>query len=471
MRRYGICLGILGLIAIVGCASSDDVPSPTGEIAGSSNGVGGSGSGDNTATTSVGGAAGDLGSNGIGRSGAAGTSSGASGAGAKGTGGESGAGDGGGASGAKDGGSGTFMPSMCRDGGASLPSTAPMLTPGTWKNISPSQLVFAGNPGAGDPFGQGIVLDPCNPSTVYFCVVSFTPDNGKVGLFRSTDAGSTWTRLGSMVEPVNLAIDPKNTAHLYVADGVRGNTMGFWVSRDGGQTWTMPDGFKTAAQGVNDFDVYHVEADPTDFEHVLVTFHYGWSAYQGVNSGVFESFDGGDHWTIHQPDPGWAGGGGFDVFFLYNPALGIGDNKTWLYGTQGKGYWRTTNAGASWTKVTDVSMEHGGGQLYYTKSGVLYVSGTTNIIRSKDNGATWTKLPLAQGISGFLSVTGDGTNLYAGGHGGGPFIVAKESDDTTWTVFNAQTFAEGPFEMALDSANGILYSSNIRGGAWALKLK
>ena len=60
--------------------------------------------------------------------------------------------------------------------------------------------------------------------------------------------------------------------------------------------------------------------------------------------------------------------------------------------------------------------------------------------------------------------------MYAGGHGGGHFLTAKESDDTTWTDFNSQTFFEGPFEMALDSSNGILYSGNIRHGMWALKI-
>ena len=74
--------------------------------------------------------------------------------------------------------------------------------------------------------------------------------------------------------------------------------------------------------------------------------------------------------------------------FLYNPALGIGNSQTWLLGTQGAGYWRTTDSGATWTKVSDNNITHGGSTIYYAQNKVLYASGRT--MHSSDNGATWT---------------------------------------------------------------------------------
>jgi photosystem II stability/assembly factor-like uncharacterized protein len=312
-------------------------------------------------------------------------------------------------------------------------------------------------------FGQGITLDPCDAGTLYFSVVGFDPTAAKAGIYKTTNAGSTWTKVGPLDEPINIVVDPRNPQHLYASDGVRGATHGFWSSTDGGATWTNPQSFIDAAKQLTCCDTYHVDADPGDYDHVLVSFHYG--------DGILESFDAGATWTVHQPDPRWANAGGYDVLFLRSPTLDQGDGRRWIYGTQGKGYWLTTDAGTSWNKVSDVSMEHGGAELYYTTKGVLYLSGTSNIIRSTDNGATFTPLSKYNNISAFLSVYGDGTNLYAGSHGGGVFVTAKESDDMTWTAFNAQTFPEGPFQMAYDAANGILYSSNIRGGAWALKVK
>ena len=59
---------------------------------------------------------------------------------------------------------------------------------------------------------------------------------------------------------------------------------------------------------------------------------------------------------------------------------------------------------------------------------------------------------------------GDGTHLYAGAHFNARFQTALESADTAWSNFNAQMFDEGPFEMAIDHANGILYSAQVRSG-------
>jgi hypothetical protein len=369
-------------------------------------------------------------------------------------------GSGGAGTGGANMGAGGFVPPVCAST-SGLPANAPPLTTGQWVNISPPGVPFDANASA---VTQGMSIDPCNPATLYVCVIVPT-DTSKTGIYRTTDAGASWRRLGNLTNPLMVSIDPNDPKHLYTVDGVTGNTNGFWVSHDGGDTWTMPQGFRTAADAVHVYDSYHVEPDPTNFKHVLVTFHNYWQGTDGL-AGIFESFDGGDSWTTHDPVPGTNWAGGYNVFFLYNPVLGIGDASTWLFGTQGKGYYRTTDSGKTWAKVTDVSMEHGGGMLYYSSQKVLYASGTPNIIKSTDNGKTWTPVGPQ---NGFLSVIGDGTSLYSGPHGGGNFIKASESSDTNWSNQDPQTFAEGPFQMALDGRNSILYSANIRAGVWALK--
>jgi hypothetical protein len=386
-------------------------------------------------------------------------------------------GSGGGASGGSTGGGGStasggstgsggtvFVPPECgADAGAPWPSTAPALTPGVWKDIGPIPNYY----------GNGIVFDACNPAILYTAGGNYAAAGGpgdKHGVFRSTDAGTTWEQLVNLDSSARVRVDPRNSLHLYVVDGVNGKTNGFWRSLDGGKTWAIPDGFKTAADSVHLYDAYDVTPDPADFNHVLVTFHNPWQGTVDGASGIFESFDGGDSFTIHQPDPGWAWAYGYDVFFLYEPTLGLGDSKTWLFGTQGKGYWRTTNSGQSWTQVTTNNMQHGGGQIYYTASGVLYASGSPDVMRSTNNGVTWTTLT-PHPFTGYFAIMGDGTNLYTGGASGGPFYTAKESADTTWTDYSQQTFKSGPYEMAFDARHGILYSGNAAGGLWALKVR
>jgi hypothetical protein len=324
--------------------------------------------------------------------------------------------------------------------------------PGTWKNISP----------AGPPFGtsvvtfmQGMAIDPCNPFVLYAAVEGYDAGPSKSGLYKSGDAGATWKKVGNLDMPIRIRVDPDDTRHLYACDGVRGGTMGFWISHDGGDTWELPPGFKSWADTEGTYDVYDVGVDPSDFKHVLLSFHSGWRA---SNAGVAESTDGGSTWKAH-PVPG-AGYAGMSITFMRNSA-------TWLLGTQSSGYWRTHDAGANWSQVSTECIQHGGGNLYYAKSG-LFASGANQNLRSTDDGLTWKTVGPG---GGYNAIIGDGTRLYALKRFGPiPFVTSGEDDGLTWTDLGTQQFSEGAFEMAIDHVNGILYAANWGAGLWALKI-
>jgi hypothetical protein len=400
------------------------------------------------------------------------TSSGGSpeGTGASHAGGSTAAGNGQGAGG---GGSVVDPPATCEDGSTALPASAPRLEPGVWTDISPS--------GDGISFGgegnltQGMTIAPCNPALLYvaICAAGGNPAYPK-GVYRSADAGGSWERILQSDSPNHIRVDPANPKNVYVTDGVAGGTQGFWRTRDGGVTWTHRTNMCdvagiTSSCGMN--DLYDVAVDPTNFDHLLVSFHAPWNwgdASQGA--GVLESFDGGDTWKAH----GWpnAWGYGHSIHFLSRPDLGIGDAATWLLGIQnGGGRWRTTDGGVNWTKVSDVSIVHGGSSLYYTKEGTLYSASEGGMIKSHDNGATWTLIASAPSSVG---VIGDGKSLYAAQlFGPTPMMTALEAKDDAWAPHGgdeAQLFQQGPFEMAFDAANRIVYTASNGAGVWALEL-
>jgi hypothetical protein len=441
----------ISLLVLAGGCASSDVISPLNEMgATGSSGtespagnpvVGSGGSASGAGTTNAGGASGSSGSGGTssvdGSSNAAGTI------------------NAGGSSG--DGGS------MSCVGGSGATGPTPALVTGTWINISPPGLY---RPGGSKPsYGcMDIHVAPCSPSTLYV-----TTDIE--GMWKSTDGGSSWKQIGNLPAPISpgvIEIDPRDARNMYYIGGVRGSSFGFWISKDGGDTWIQPAGFTAKANnsvGGWTPDMYDVKADPADWKHVLLTFHSGFE-FTG-NAGVLESKDGGTTWIRHWPS-GW--GAGHSVWFL-------GDRSTWLVGTQNNGFWRTTDAGTTWKQVSTTDMQHGGTSNYYSKTGVLYVGGLGYILRSADNGLTF-ELVGTRTQDGYYAIIGDGNSLYSlWGNGGdnttGPqsYMTSPESDGTMWSDYNTQKFTNGPYRMAFDSVNRIVYSANWNAGVWALKVR
>jgi hypothetical protein len=120
-------------------------------------------------------------------------------------------------------------------------------------------------------------------------------------------------------------------------------------------------------------------------------------------------------------------------------------------------------------------MQHGANQLYRASTGVLYLGATGKLLRSADDGATWTDAGAPHNQDGYNAVIGDGTYLYAqptntGASSAGPqsYSYALETTGTSWQPYGSQTFTAGPMSMAVDRANGFVFSSNWRAGVWRL---
>jgi hypothetical protein len=364
-----------------------------------------------------------------------------------------------------------------------LPAGAPALTPGVWKNITPPADIQCCLGSGGNTYGVLMVtIDPCNPATLYAGIVL-------LGLWKSTDAGATWTRLGNPGEdpdkwddtttyldtPFRVAVDPNDSRHLYATDGVDGGTGGFWVSNDAGHTWTRPPGFVEVAKSDSGYDITTLSIDPSNFKHILLSSHGWWK--NRMNAGILESKDGGDTWIIHPPLPSWPGGTN-SADFLYDPATGQGDSNTWLLAAEG--FWRTTDAGQNWTKVSEYNECHGGnGKPYYAKNGVLYSGAGNYPLRSTDNGLTWKQITAGFPNSSYYAITGDGTTIYtmkSAYFGAKPlpsFMASPEADGLNWQPYEsgAQTFVDGPIMLSFDPVNRIMYAASWEAGLWALKVK
>lgn len=350
------------------------------------------------------------------------------------------------------------------------------------------------------PTGPGIVINQHGPFPSYgLNWVDFSKNNpllgycciDDIGLFRTTDGGNTWNVVGQLAgvpnfgttstyidSPMCVAIDPANDNHVIVTEGVRGTTLGYWESSDGGVNWTIPAGFQAAAVTTgNGRDVTLLSIDPTDFTHQILSSHSAWSALGYANSGIMETFDCGQSWTLHPPESDWPNST-VGISFCYHPATGQGNAQTWLVMLDGVGTRRTTNSGTTWTTVSTTGPPHGGTYAYYAPDGTLYIGGVGGPQRSTDNGLTWTIPSTGVPFYYYYAVIGDGTRLwtqlsYTGDNGLGsdrPFIISPIADGTTWTDFSAQVFSDGPFRMYMNEQLGVLYAACWASGLWALQI-
>lgn len=167
----------------------------------------------------------------------------------------------------------------------------------TWKPIFDDQPTGS----IGD-----IAIAPSDPNVIYVgCGEGLQrPDLATGdGMYRSNDGGKTWTHLGLRdgQQIASIAVDPQDEKRLFVA--VLGHPYGpneergIYRSTNGGQT------FDRVLYKDENTGAMQVEIDPKDSSVVYADLWAGrqgpWEngAWQGPESGLFKSIDGGTTWT------------------------------------------------------------------------------------------------------------------------------------------------------------------------------
>jgi len=342
---------------------------------------------------------------------------------------------------------------------------------GTWEQITPPTVTLPGPTGCN--FGTvSYVLDPTNLATIYLGTC-------QMGIWKSTDCGGNWVHINTGTNGAKLdhgrqwtfVIDPVDPQILYTNSGYGSDGNGAFKSTNGGVDWQpLWPPADPKLQNIVDYDfVSSVIIDPYNHQHLLLSFHAKCAApYQGACFG--ESQDAGATWVLRAGDASWDGGEGQGLYFL-------DDSKTWLWGSQNNGLWRSDNAGASWTSIDKTIVGHGLGPLYRAKDKSFYL-GVNALLHSAD-GKTWEKLsgPFPNPIAGLVS---DGDNIYASvgfpwGLGQNPppyepFFVSSESDGKAWTTFTSPKLINGG-AMAYDFDHHLLYASNLDAGFWRVVTK
>jgi photosystem II stability/assembly factor-like uncharacterized protein len=327
-----------------------------------------------------------------------------------------------------------------------------------------------------------IALAPSNPDIVYVGTgeANYGPSKDALrrenvysgrGILKSTDAGASWTLLGAHEfhrrTISKVVIHPLDPNIVYVAvgakafNGLDGNT-GIWFSDDGGLSWTR------RVRGIihfSDFDaVSDLIMDPTDPEHLYAAVG---NPYGSLANGVYESFNGGETWSVAGDFPTGAADANLGRITL---AVAPSSPQILYAAVARKGasasllrMMKSTNGGDTWATLPGVPNYMGPFGDYNTTlivdpstPNIVIAGGQSSILRTKNGGASWHEIAVGPNVPHpdhhGMDFDADG-KLIDGNDGGVWRLVNRPRANPIWKNINGDLNTVQFVGIALDPSN------------------
>jgi photosystem II stability/assembly factor-like uncharacterized protein len=275
------------------------------------------------------------------------------------------------------------------------------------------------------------------------------------GLYKSTDAGKTWTFIGlrDAGQISTIRVHPSNPDVVYVAalgnPFVPNKERGVYRSTDGGKTWKNVL-FVSDTCGAADLEV-----QPGNPAVVFASMWHGqrkpWTIVSGAREGgIYKSTNGGDTWTK------LAGGLPNELFGRSNVAISAASpNRIYalIEAKPGSGLYRSEDAGATWTLV-NTSGSLITRPFYYTTLGVdpnnadVVWIGDEGWFKSTDGGKTFRRSPVPHGDNHDVWINPKNSQYMIQSNDGGANVSLDGG--RTWSTQANQPTAE-IYQVAVDN--------------------
>ncbi len=222
------------------------------------------------------------------------------------------------------------------------------------------------------------------------------------GVYKSTDRGATWTRrlyISDSTGMSDLLIDPTDPNRLWACgwDRVRRSNYSIvygpgarvYRSLDGGLNWSAVYGTPGAQQCRIGLD-----QDPADPDHLIAQVIAGGSSSAPLfeTDALVESFDGGDNWTPYNvsfPNSENAMGG-FGWYFGKPRFNPFVPGEVHMLGVN---LWRTQNAGISWSELAPSGLVHADKHdMVWQDASTALLATDGGLFRTTNGGSSWTRV-------------------------------------------------------------------------------
>lgn len=238
-----------------------------------------------------------------------------------------------------------------------------------------------------------------------YCLTFFEQD-GRIlvagtnhGVYRSKDSGTSWEHISPSANyelqgVMSIAIDPRNSQVIYA-----GTPHLPWKTADGGATWhSIHTGM------IDDSDVFSLRIDRRAPERV----------YASACSGIYGSSSSGATWTKLQGIPST---NRRTHVIAQDPK-----HPSTLYAGTTLGLWKSTDRGVSWRKTMDENIN----ALVLDSNGVMYLAVEQHgLLKSEDGGETFREIN-----HGYVNRTI--TTMQTAGGPEGPVLYVSTIYDGTW---------------------------------------
>lgn len=318
---------------------------------------------------------------------------------------------------------------------------------------------------------------------------SSSPTGPDGGVWKTGDRGQTWVNKRALVQGpkvtaaaagfsvVAMAFDPQDNGTIYLAT----NEHGLVYSTDAGESWQHSKGlaagrisavavdaknkctvyatggnkiFKTQTCGRDWAQIFFDPQTAKQITQIVVDWFNPTILYAGTSEGdIFKSTDAGVSWRVSKRVEGTP---------ISALVMDPRDSRLVYAGTQGSGIWKTLDGGATWVQIQKQFGEEFRDARRATQvvvdpktPNLIYVVSKYGIIKSTDQGETWTALTLTSppGTVQIASMAIDATDSKKIVYTGPTTLTLSTDGGATWTAKKLPT-TKGGTALLIDPKNG-----------------